>query len=142
MKKVIIVLLILISSFGLCTFASYEKYNPNRPEWNEFCPFGMENPQPVKIKFMDSVMDKYIKQDLIYWYQRKQDFERNLDSCDNLNDTYKNACYAKLRDRQNRLNSTYVSPEERYKVWEAKMQRIKDAMYQEPREYNVNIRHY
>lgn len=87
-------------------------------------------------------MDKYIKQDLIYWYQRKQDFERNLDSCDNLNDNYKNACYAKLRDRQNRLNSTYVSPEERYKVWEAKMQRIKDAMYQEPREYNVNIRHY
>lgn len=32
MKKVIIVLLILISSFELCTFASYEKYNPNRPE--------------------------------------------------------------------------------------------------------------
>jgi len=128
MKKFLIILAVLLSSYGINTFANSEKYNPNRPEWNEFCPFGMENPQPEKHKFMDSVMTKYIKQDQVYWLQRKQDFEQCLNNCDNLDENDRDACYAKLRYRQGNLNNSYVSPQQRYEEHMAKMQNFSNAM--------------
>ena len=27
--------------FSLVSFADTQKYNPNRPEWDELCPYGM-----------------------------------------------------------------------------------------------------
>lgn len=128
MKKILIIFAIIILSYGLSSFANSEKYNANRPEWNEFCPFGMENPQPEKAKFMDSVMTKYIKQDQVYWLQRKQDFEQNLNTCEQLDEDDRDACYTKLRNRQAQLNNSYVSPQQRYQEYIAKMQYFSNAM--------------
>ncbi len=135
MKKILIIFAIIILSYGLSSFANSEKYNANRPEWNEFCPFGMENPQPEKTRFIDSVWIKYKKQDQVYWLQRKQDFEQNLNTCDQLDENNRDACYAKLRNRQARLNDSYVSPHQRYKEYQERIRPV----YGET--YNVNMYH-
>lgn len=128
MKKLFYCFVLLVCSFWFNTFANTERYDANRPEWNEFCPFGMEDPQPEKPKVMDSVLTKYIKKDQVYWLQRKKDFEQSLNTCDNLNSSDRNACYAKLRSRQNQLNSSYVSPQQHYKEHMDRLQNFANAM--------------
>lgn len=108
MKKVLILLAIIIN-FNSLSFAESIKYNPNRPEWNEFCPFGFEAPVTKETKWYQPYYTKMNAKEQNYWAQRKQDFEKSLDFCDKVEIKYQNACYEKIKTRQINLNNNHVT---------------------------------
>ena len=144
-----------------------KQYNPYRPEWKEFCPYGMEYAAPDNSFHMPGTMKALHAEDMNYWYQRKQDFEKELSFCDNVDIGARNACYDKLRIRQQQINSTYVSAQERYAQRQAQWAQVGNAIQQQnyqqqqlnlqrqnmmmqnmpkwsdvaPKQYNVNVNH-
>jgi hypothetical protein len=108
MKKVLISIVIVLSISPLA-FAEGIKYNPNRPEWNEFCPFGLENPETKETKWYQPYYTKINAKEQNYWAQRKQDFEKSLNFCDKVEAKHQNACYEKIKTRQINLNNNHVT---------------------------------
>ncbi len=144
-----------------------KNYNPNRPEWKEICPYGMEYVAPDNSFHMPGTMKALHAEDSNYWYQRKQNFEKELSFCDSVDIGSRNACYEKLRMREYQTNSTYVSAQERYAQRQAQWAQVGNALQQQnyqqqqlklqrqnmmmqnmtkwsdvaPRQYNVNVNH-
>ena len=87
-------------------------YNPNRPEWRDFCPHGWEN---VTLDPKEGTYLIAAKANLAsarrYWYERRTNFEKDVSNCDMVQPEYKNICYQKIAARQLKLNQereTYV----------------------------------
>lgn len=143
-----------------------QKYNPNRPEWKDICPYGMEYVAPDNNFHLPGTKKALYAEDANYWYQRKQNFEKELSFCDSVNQNAKNVCYEKLRNREQQINSTYVSAQERYAQRQMQWSQIGNALQQQnyqqqqlklqrqnmimqnmpkwsdvaPKQYNVNVR--
>ena len=176
-KKLILnfILICILSSITLNAYSneiseikSIEKYNPVRPEWNEFCPYGMENPVTDNNFHMPGTKKAWHAEESNYWYKRKQNFERDLSFCDSVEKDVQNACYEKLRFRQHQISSSYISPEQRWEQTRLNLNQASNAINQytrqqqqlnmqrqnmmmqnmpkwsdyQPKTYNVNIRHY
>lgn len=84
MKKITLLLLIILFSNGLQTFAS--SFFP--PEWNEFCPAQYIYLHPEK---------RYFLKDKIYWQQRRINFDKKVNYCNKLTDKEKTNCYQEIR---------------------------------------------
>ena len=79
----------------------------SRPEWFEFCPYGMENVSRDENKYF-SENKKRAARINNYWYGRRQDFKMHVSRCDSMaNDSGKFICYLKLKERQVKLNNEY-----------------------------------
>lgn len=157
-------------NFAIITVSANTEYNPNRPEWNDFCPLGMINAQKVEPKWYNSYYAKLDIKDKNYWADRRIDFEQSLTKCDSLDKNNQNACYEKLKQRQASLNSTYISPQQQYQADLNRAQGIQNMLNQQeqvniqkeqlnlqkqqvlmqnmtkwsdvaPKQYNVNLNH-
>lgn len=119
MKKIFFVTILMVFCIVTICFAE-QKYSPNRPEWKDFCPFGLENISEYNTQKSLAGTDKHWQiKEYNYWVDRKKDFEKDLKTCDEItNDPEnQNQCYAKLIDRQNRHNQSDVTP---LQVWQNK----------------------
>lgn len=129
MKKNIALFTIIILLIGLAANSEDNQYNPNRPEWKDFCPFGLENIESYNVQKSLAGTDKHWQiKEYNYWVDRKKDFEKDLKTCDELanNPENQNQCYAKLIDRQNRHNQSDVTP---WQVWQNKRAQWQQAAY-------------
>lgn len=122
----------------------YSYYNPNRPKWDEFCPFGLENVRQKDEKFhFWGTNARYKADNQNYWYERKKDFDKELAFCDSVQQVYQNECYAKIRIRQQRLNASYIDP---WQQAEIRRQRVLQATslwmwYDATKNKNINVNH-
>ena len=86
-------------------YQQVNNYDPNRPEWKDYAPYGLDNAtlDPKEGTYWNSVK---AQQAAIrhYWYERRKDFENDLAKCDNLQGNNRYACYEKLRIRQANIN--------------------------------------
>lgn len=120
------------------------QYNPNRPEWTEFCPYGLENAQKDDSFHLWATNSRYQAENQNYWVDRRKDFEKHLAYCDKIQDANaQNACYGKIRERQKRITDSYVDP---WQKAEIKMEKFRNAantwlMYDAIKNQNVNVRH-
>ena len=121
----------LVITMSNIVLAETQKYNPNRPEWNEFCPFGMEN-AVIDTKFHLPMSQKGLTaKEQNYWVERKQDFEQNLSFCDSVEKASQDACYQKLRNRQYQINATYDSPQEKAAQQQAQFMQFSNIFSQQ-----------
>lgn len=114
MKKIILLLMVTMA------IPAYASYNPDRPEWKDFCPYGYEDITTYSTESSIPGTDRHWKiKEQNYWVDRRHDFEHELSVCDEIADNQRNqnACYKKLTERQNRLNQTTKTP---MQMWEEK----------------------
>ena len=89
---------------------AFAEYDPDRPSWREFVPYGLEDVEPDYNSYF--VYAKRCRaQRNNYWYERRQDFENDILYCDKLSKQYRKSCYEKVRIRQNRINDEYSKQE-------------------------------
>ncbi len=79
------------------------------PKWTDFCEAGYEN---AVYKNNHDVFDifSFVKSERVkrnYWAERRVSFEKYLKTCDSLNETAKDSCYAKLVESENQKNDLY-----------------------------------
>lgn len=119
MKKFLFTTILMITCNMTACFATQE-YSPNRPEWKDFCPFGLENIEGYNTQKSVIGTDKHWQiKEYNYWVDRKNDFNKDLQVCDEIKNNPENQtqCYNKLIARQNRLNQSDVTP---LQVWQSK----------------------
>lgn len=145
MKK-IVCMLCFIFMFANNTSISFA-YNPNRPEWKDICPYGYENANEYNTTKSVVGTDKHWKiKEYNYWVDRKQRFENDLKECDKLEIEYQNVCYSKLLTREEKINSTTITPLQEWEQKKANMQQkgqnylMYDAMKNKNYNINGNIR--
>ena len=98
-------------------------YDPNRPEWKDFAPYGWDSVtlDPKEGTYWNTVkMQQAAARH--YWYDRRQDFERDLVKCDSLQGDYKYACYEKLKIRQSNINEQKKQKDQEYFVMQLQRQ--------------------
>jgi len=105
-------------------YEQVNSYDPNRPEWSEFCPYGLENITTKDDTFhMWGTNSRYSADFRNYWVDRKKDFDNHLVQCDSVQDTNaRYGCYAKLRQRQQRITENYIDPWQKAAVRDQKLQ--------------------
>ena len=100
-------------------YEQVNSYNPNRPEWKDFAPYGWDNvtldPKEGTYWNTEKIQQATARH---YWYDRRQDFERDLAQCDRLQNEYRNACYEKLKIRQANINEQKKQKEQEEFVME------------------------
>ena len=67
MKKNIALLTTIILLIGIAANSENNQYNPNRPEWKDFCPFGLENIESYNVQKSLAGTDKHF----IGWIEKK-----------------------------------------------------------------------
>ena len=120
------------------------KYNPDRPEWIEFCQYGLENAKEDDSFHFWCTNSRYKAEDQNYWVERRKDFEKHLAYCDKIQDSIaQSGCYQKLRLRQNRISANYVDPWTKAAIWQEKLQRGLGAlmMYDAVKNPNIRVNH-
>ncbi len=108
--------LLLLFLLGICVIPAFSEelklINPQAdlpPKWTDFCETGYEN---AVYKNRDDVFNvfSYVKSERTktnYWAERRVSFEKYLKSCNELDDSAKAECYAKLRKSENEKNDLY-----------------------------------
>ncbi len=115
-------------------------YDASRPEWIEFCPFGLENAQKDDSFHFWGTNSRYKAEDQNYWVERRKDFEKHLAYCDKVTQiAARNACYQKLRKRQQRISASYVDPWKKAEIRQERWMRY--AAIDAIKNPNINIRH-
>lgn len=172
MKKIILFSIFLMSISCICMAEDEVKnYNPNRPEWSDFCPFGLENVN-LDEKTHISYQARANAKENNYWVHRRQEFNKGLEFCDNLQNNLQGACYNKLAEKQIRYNSQHEEDKKNalqkmfqdQQRWAQFGQNLSQQNYQQqqlnlqrdnmilqnmpkwsdsqPKTYNVNVRRY
>lgn len=82
---------------------------PVTPKWTDFCEPGYEN---AVYKKYDDVLNifSFVKTERVkknYWAQRRQAFEQNLKTCEELDDLAKDFCYTELINSEDQKNDLY-----------------------------------
>lgn len=108
MKKILIIT-ILLSTVLLPAVAETNYESPNRPDWFEFCPAQYEHPPVYDNNSYFVYMKRAVQQDGNYWRQRKDNFERFLSECDSRDGQVREACYVRLRTREQSLSQQWRS---------------------------------
>lgn len=132
--------------YGNATTSSVQStaYNPDRPEWIEFCPYGYENASKDNEFHLWGTNSRYKAEDQNYWVERRKDFEKHLAYCDKIQDSIaQSGCYLKLRQRQNRISASYVDPWTKAEIRQEKMRQGLGMwmMYDATKNKNVNVNH-
>lgn len=70
------------------------------PVWEDFCPKGLENAEYKEIQWYWPEGTKSTQSIYNYWAQRRQEFERGLAECKQLDSDLNESCYNNLRERQ------------------------------------------
>lgn len=126
-------------------YQQVNNYDPNRPEWSEFCPYGLENARTKDDSFhMWGTNARYSADFQNYWVDRKKDFDNHLAQCDSVQDTNSRyGCYAKLRERQHRITANYVDPWQQAEIRRQRWAQAGQAwmMYDAMKNQNVNVNH-
>lgn len=133
MKNIILIFMILFY-FNTSVLANEQKYNPNRPEWKDFCPFGMENADSYNTQKSVIGTDKHWQiKEYNYWVDRKNDFNNDLNLCDAITNNIENQnqCYNKMVDRQNRINQTAITPWQDWQNKKAQWQQASSILQQQ-----------
>ena len=126
-------------------YEQVNNYDPNRPEWSEFCPYGLENITTKDDSFhLWATNSRYSADNRNYWVDRRKDFEKHLAQCDSVQDTNaRYGCYAKLRQRQQRITENYVDPWQRAEIQRQKWAQASQTwmMYDAIKNQNINVNH-
>ena len=130
---------VLINSYAK-DLSQNELYNPNRPEWIEFCPIEYINASYDNRKFVPyySRMKSWENN---YWVERKRIFNVEVAKCDAiLQLELKNSCYAKVRSIQYAQNDNFKHT----KILKIQEQNVQDmyGIKQVPQNINVNYRYW
>lgn len=100
-------------------------YDPNRPEWKDFAPYGWDkvtlDPKEGTYWTTEKINKATARR---YWYERRQDFEKDLAQCDRLQKDYKYACYEKLKIRQANINEQKKQKEQEEFVKQMRMAQV------------------
>lgn len=121
----------------------YLRYNPNRPEWSEFCPYGLETAQKDDSFHLWATNARYKADNQNYWVERRKDFEKDVAFCDKVQPEYQNACYQKVRIRQLRINSNYIDPWQKAEIRRRQFQEAYNMQlwYDATKNKNINVHH-
>lgn len=92
MKKIVLFLLTQIFISPIFAEVFFE------PEWEDFCPNKYANIDTNKT---------YITGRARYWAERRKEFEKRLEKCNNVPTEMKNACYSNLRAIENSKSQVY-----------------------------------
>ena len=81
-------------------------YNALKPMWSQVCPFGYEN-----VEFDNSFYwirnNRRIRDQKNYWAERRYDFEKMVNSCYEVPVDARDACYVRIKQREDNINSAY-----------------------------------
>ena len=133
MKKILFVFIIMFIC-NMVALSNEQNYNPNRPEWKDFCPFGMENIVDHNTQKSIIGTDKHWQiKEYNYWVDRKNDFNNDLKVCDGITNNIENQnqCYNKVADRQNRINQTAITPWQEWQNKKAQWQQASSVISQQ-----------
>lgn len=101
-----------------------DTYNPNRPEWNEFCPVEYQNAEFDKRKIVPYAKKVY-QWENNYWVNRRTQFNSDVAKCDSIPQMdIKDRCYAKLRAVQYSQNENF----EKSKSVQLQERQVQDAL--------------
>lgn len=117
----------------------YEQYNPNRPEWIEFCPIEYIDANYDNRRFVPyySRMKSWENN---YWVNRKHIFNQEVAKCDAISQLeLKNSCYSKVRRIQYAQNDNFKQT----KMLKIQEQNNQDmyGIKQIPQNINVNYQY-
>ena len=127
MRKLSLIVLLLFAC-NLVSIADTQKYNPNRPEWDDLCPYGMANVTLDNKKHIPGTKAAWKAEEQNYWVQRREDFEKGLAFCDGVEASTQNACYEKLVAKQQKISAEHITPEQRWEQTIGKLQMVNGAV--------------
>ena len=107
-----------------------------RPRWKDFCPDGWQDAEYKEIKWYWPYSVRQTQEELNFWALKRDEFEEQINKCDNLLDEFKGQCYWTVKSKFRNDFEDHKLEEEAKKIFN---KGIDDNIYRNPRPIMINI---
>lgn len=136
MKQFLIIIISLFTFSYSAVYAVDLNYNPMRPRWKDFCPDGWQDAEYKEIKWYWPYSVRQTQEELNFWALKRDEFEEQINKCDNLLDEFKGQCYWTVKSKLRNDFEDHKLEEEAKKIFN---KGIDDNIYRNPRPIMINI---
>ena len=136
MKQFLIIIISLFTFSYSAVYAVDLNYNPMRLRWKDFCPDGWQDAEYKEIKWYWPYSVRQTQEELNFWALKRDEFEEQINKCDNLLDEFKGQCYWTVKSKFRNDFEDHKLEEEAKKIFN---KGIDDNIYRNPRPIMINI---